>query len=398
MLYVYYTAACAAIQTILIIQEVFLMDPAIHDLIIALRHRLHAHPELSLEERWTKATLMDLLRAHTQLEVVDCGAWFYAVYHTAVPTRAPLAFRADFDALPVAEAPGRPYCSQVPGLSHACGHDGHAAALCGLALSLEATGADRDVFLLFQHAEEIGAGGEACADFLRESPVTRVYAMHNMSGFPEGTVLVRDGLTQCASCGRSFYFHGQSCHASQPEDGRNPAFAVAELTLASRRFCEDTAWPALVMATVVHAAAGQEDFGIAAGDGQLSLTLRAARDADLARLDAMLCEEAARLAEVYDLRWETRRCDVFPETRNDPDAAASVREAARSLGLPLQTLDAPWRASEDFGWYTKVRPGAMFYIGNGIDHPALHTADYDFNDAILDTAVAMFRALITVTP
>ena len=52
-----------------------------------------------------------------------------------------------------------------------------------------------------------------------------------------------------------------------------------------------------------------------------------------------------------------------------------------------------WRASEDFGWYLKECPGAMFYIGNGEEWPALHTKEYDFNDRILERAVDMFLKL-----
>lgn len=375
------------------------MDPQTHDLITALRHRLHAHPERSGEEKWTKATLIDFLQAHTRLEVVDCGAWAYAVYHSLSPTREAIAFRADFDALPIAD--GRsdlPYQSVRPNLSHACGHDGHAAALCGLALYLEATGADRDVYLIFQHAEETGAGGQTCAAFLKTVPVRRVYAMHNMSGFPENSVVVRDGLSQCASEGVTFHFQGARCHASQPEDGRNPALAIAALITASERLIKETTWPGLVLATVVGARIGQGDFGIAAGEGQLSLTLRAEEESALKQLEALLAAEAERQAETWKLEWQMDRCDIFPETRNDPATAAIVREAAAALGLKTLEPETPWRASEDFGWYTKVCPGAIFYIGNGLDHAPLHTPDYDFNDRILSTIVAMFGKIIQLTP
>ena len=64
---------------------------------------------------------------------------------------------------------------------------------------------------------------------------------------------------------------------------------------------------------------------------------------------------------------------------------------------PIEMMEL-WRASEDFGWYTKVCPGAIFYIGSGEDYPALHTESYDFPDAILPAAVQMFRAILTALP
>ncbi|MCI8743977.1 MAG: amidohydrolase, partial [Lachnospiraceae bacterium] len=77
------------------------MKPDHLEKIIELRHRLHACPELSLQEHRTKETLMEFLRAHTCLEVVDRGRWFYAYYDCGKPEAGAVAFRADFDAVPV---------------------------------------------------------------------------------------------------------------------------------------------------------------------------------------------------------------------------------------------------------------------------------------------------------
>ena len=86
------------------------------ELIVALRHQLHAHPELSLEEHWTKQTLMTFLRTHTSLAVVDRGAWFYAFYQCPLPDASAIAFRADFDAIAITDARNDlPYHSQCPG-------------------------------------------------------------------------------------------------------------------------------------------------------------------------------------------------------------------------------------------------------------------------------------------
>lgn len=71
-----------------------------------------------------------------------------------------------------------------------------------------------------------------------------------------------------------------------------------------------------------------------------------------------------------------------------------MRNAAEKLHLPVVELTEPLRASEDFGYYTKECPGAMFYLGNGEDYPALHTPEYDFRDELLELAVNIFRKLI----
>ena len=156
--------------------------------VVALRHELHRHPELSLQEKETKQRLMDFLKKETSLAICDQGRWFYAVY--AGKGKKRIAFRADFDALPIPEEPLLSYASENPGVSHRCGHDGHASALCGLALMLEKYGCDNEVYLIFQHAEEIGAGAAECAGLLKKIKMDRIYAFHNWSGFPEGGIVI----------------------------------------------------------------------------------------------------------------------------------------------------------------------------------------------------------------
>ena len=197
-----------------------------------LRHELHAHPELSMEERETKRRLMEFLRENTKLFIEDRGHCFYAYANGNNEKLEPIAFRADMDALPMEEKAGLPYGSKNPGVCHKCGHDGHCAALCGLALETDRLGTDRPVYFIFQHGEEIGGGGEECAGLIREKGIRRVFAFHNMSGYPEGQVLVKSGVTQCTSKGLTIYMEGTPAHASQPEDGKNPAAALAKLALA----------------------------------------------------------------------------------------------------------------------------------------------------------------------
>ena len=136
-----------------------------------LRHELHAHPELSMEERETKRRLMEFLRENTKLFIEDRGHYFYAYANGKNEELEPIAFRADMDALPMEEKAGLPYGSKNPGVCHKCGHDGHCAALCGLALEADRLGTDRPVYFIFQHGEEIGGGGEECAGLIREKGI-----------------------------------------------------------------------------------------------------------------------------------------------------------------------------------------------------------------------------------
>ena len=373
-----------------------------------LRHELHAHPELSMEERETKRRLMEFLRENTKLFIEDRGHYFYAYVNGKNEELEPIAFRADMDALPMEEKAGLSYGSKNPGVCHKCGHDGHCAALCGLALEADRFGTDRPVYFIFQHGEEIGGGGEECAGLIREKGIRRVFAFHNMSGYPEGQVLVKSGVTQCTSKGLTISMEGTPAHASQPEDGKNPAAALAKLALAIEAMAgaqrgeenagqgENSSFGGFVLATIVELSAGGRNFGIAASKGSVSVTLRADYERDLNRLEERIRETAEGLAKQYGLALSFEEQDFFPETVNDPEAVSLVRRAAASLKIPVRELSQPFRASEDFGYYLKQCPGAIFYIGNGADHPQLHTAEYDFNDGILERAVDLFFALLRV--
>lgn len=359
----------------------------------ALRHQLHAHPELSGREVWTKGHLMAFLTEHTKLELVDRGAWFYGVYRAQKP-RGSIAFRADFDALPMEERTDLPYRSQQPGAAHKCGHDGHSAALAALALEVDDLGADKDVYFIFQHAEEIGVGGAVCAQLLEEEGIDEVYAFHSMSGYPRGAVCLREGTMNCASRGMIIRLEGAPAHASTPELGRNPALAVAHLVDAIPTLTRPEEHRGVVLCTVIQIAVGAPAFGMSAHSGRLLLTLRAQYEAELDALQRALEERAAQEAARYDLRCALEYQDVFPETANHPVAVERVRRAAAGLGLPVVEMGAPMRASEDFGYYLKRAPGAMFLLGNGEAYPPIHAADFDFLDEHIPTACALFRALI----
>jgi amidohydrolase len=361
-------------------------------LITGLRHELHAHPELSGQEIQTKRRLQAFLQTHTSLEITDCGAWFHARKPggSALP---PIAFRADMDAVAIQDDPSLPYASTVSGVAHKCGHDGHCAVLAGLALELDTVTTDRDVYCIFQHAEETGQGARECAGLVTEKGIAEIYAFHNMSGQFPGCVGIRSGTMNCASQGVAFHFQGLPAHASLPETGKNPAFAVADLLRALPGIAGTANFSGQVWCTVIQVAVGSRNFGIAAGDGSLLLTCRGEQEADMLKLTATL-ENAARQFAVRDgLDLTISLHDVFPETVNHPEAVDRVRAVCKRLGYPVHAMPEPMRSSEDMGHFLKATNGALFLIHTG-DRPPIHTPEYDFDDCILEQAVAMFKALI----
>ncbi len=362
--------------------------------IISLRQSLHQHPELSLEEKETKKRLISFLQQHTSLLIEDRGSWFYACNKEG---KGGLAFRADMDALPIEEGTDLPYHSLNPGISHKCGHDGHMAALCGLALELDQNKSDIPVYLIFQPAEEIGKGAMLCSSLLQEKEIQEIYAFHNLGGFPENSILYRKGLSQPASEGLTLSFLGKTSHASAPEKGIHPAPAIADLITFANKL-ENEPSESMRLCTIVNVSIGKKDFGISPGEGEISFTLRAEEEAEMLEMEKALIEKGRALSNAYDLQLQYEKKDYFPETRNHDASIQRILEAAKELGKECIEMKDLWRASEDFGYYTKKCRGAIFYIGTGEKRAALHTAEYDFNDAILETAVDLFCKIIRELP
>jgi len=361
-----------------------------------LRHELHKHPELSGQEVWTKQRLMRFVAENSNLEIHDREAYFYAVYRSPSAKRPGIAFRADFDALPMEDEIDAPYRSCIPGAAHKCGHDGHAACLCALAAELEELAPDRDVYLIFQHAEETGAGAKVCKAVLEENDICEVYGYHNQYGEPLGKILTRPNTINCASKGMSIRMIGEPTHASLPENGKNPVFALSNVVQAIPVIADKSRYKGLLLCTVVQFDLGEHAFGMAASDGVLRCTIRGEYEEELNRLQQQLEDCARAQAEEYGLRVEFTYEDEFPESFNHPASVEKVAEAARELGYPFEILAEPYKGSDDFGCYTKIKPGAYFFAGMGTDTPGHHTAAYDFNDGTIPYAVEMFKKLIVL--
>jgi amidohydrolase len=361
------------------------------EIITQLRHRLHELAELSMHEVRTKKHLMDFLTRTTSLQVVDCDSWFYAYYY-AGDDRPTVAFRADFDALPMDEDIDVPYASETPGVSHKCGHDGHSAILAGTALEINADGAPNNIVFLFQPGEETGEGAVQCLGIFDAFDIDEFYALHNFPTLPLNMIGGRSGATNCASTGLRLDFTGTPSHASLPEDGRNPSLAIAETISSLPGTFDQSKYTDLVMCTVVHVQIGEKSFGVSPGEGSLWLTCRGARQSEMeAAISSTLAVAEARAA-AHQLSLTVSYHETFPENASHAQCVQAVREACGRCGTQFMELPSAARGSEDFGHFLHKAPGAMFVIGGG-DIPQIHTAGYDFPDGILETAVNVFLEL-----
>lgn len=365
------------------------------ELVKELRHELHKNPELSNKERWTKERLINFLKEYSNLEIVDKGNWFYAIYRGEEGNRN-IAFRADFDALPMEEVIDLPYASENAGVSHKCGHDGHSATLAGFALEVDQLGAKDNIFFLFQHAEETADGAKESVELIAEEEIDEIFAYHNMSNMPYQSVNVIDGVAQFASKGMIIKMKGSPTHASQPELGKNPSYAIINLANSLTELTSSKNNEGLVLATIVQINVGEKAFGMAASKGELLLTIRAEYEKELDKIQERIEEIAIDEGNKDGLEVSFEYQDEFPETYNHKESSDKIRKVSKEKEIELVEMSEAFRASEDFGQYTKQTKGAIFYLGNGMDYPAIHTSNYDFRDGIIETGVELFKGLVAL--
>jgi amidohydrolase len=374
----------------------------IGEALVGLRHELHRHPDLSGEEGPTAERVAAWLREHTSARLIEGlgGTGLAAVFEPAGEAASQtLLLRAELDALPIREDGSLDYHSVIEGVSHKCGHDGHMAMLCGVAGLLERFGADCRVVLLFQPAEETGEGARAVLADPRfdELRPDRAFALHNLPGFPEGSVVLRSGTFASASQGLWVKATGDTAHASTPHLGRSPALALA------RMIQELTPLAAEVLPghrdtfiTITHLAMGRPSYGVAPGAGELRATLRAASDDDLETLVRAAFTTIKRVAASEGIEAEIEHQEHYASVVNDDQGTTLVERAAQLAQLPLVHLEEPLPWSEDFGQILGRAPGALFGLGAGAAARPMHSLRYDFPDSVLTRGTLCLFALTQV--
>ena len=187
---------------------------------------------------------------------------------------------------------------------------------------------------------------------------------------------------------------GKTAHASLPESGISPAPALAELIPALTGLRSGSIENAdLVLATITHITLGEAAFGIAPGAGELWVTLRTVTDSSMSALRAKAEELARTSAARHGLSVSFSWHDEFRHCWNDEEATALIRQALDQESLPHESGQI-FRASEDFGRFGDVAKSAMFFLGAGENHPALHNPDYDFPDTLIPIGSRVFLRLI----
>lgn len=362
---------------------------------VAIRHDLHAHPELSGSEERTARVVSDALTRHGIRHEKNVGGT-----HGLVATikggagRGPtFALRGDMDALPIQEENDAvAYKSRVPGTMHACGHDGHTANLLGVALVLNEIKESLPgrVKLIFQPAEETVRGADALVAAGVVDDVDAILMLHGWPHLRPGQIGVRNGPAMASADSFTLEIRGKGGHGAYPHDTIDPIVVGAQVisalqTIVSREVAPVT--PCVVSITTFHAGTARnvipEKAELSGTARALDPDLRDALPAQIERVVAGICS-ALRAEYAFDYHFGT------PVTVNDTGISDLLREVGRDLLGPdnVVELREATMGAEDFAYYLQKTPGAMFRLGTGCPY-LLHTPKYDFGDSPLETGILM---------
>ncbi|MGP1346239.1 MAG: M20 metallopeptidase family protein [Phycisphaerales bacterium] len=386
-----------------------LIDPVVPQA-RAIRHELHRHPELNYEERRTSETIrreLEAIGVQFQGGVArGTGVVAYLPATSPAPRTRTIALRADIDALPIHEQTGLEYASQTPGKMHACGHDGHTAMLLATARALSsAAHRPNHVLMLFQPAEEGGAGGLAmCEDgaldgSLIGTPADVIFGQHGWPDMPVGTVATRTGPLMASTDEFLLTIRGKGGHAAHPETTIDPIVVASHLVVALQTIVSRRTEPNDASVVTVGRIAGGFAQNVIPDTVVLEGTLRALTDhvratneREFKRIIEGVC---ATYGATPELDWQPG----YPSVHNHPGATDHFRAVAAGVmgEHAVHERPRPTMGGEDFSYYGRHIPACFFFLGlrpPGADsYPNLHTPRFDFNDAALPHGIALFTAL-----
>jgi hippurate hydrolase len=371
---------------------------------IASRCWFHQHPELTWQEQNTARHIRE------QLTGWDIP-WRTCAELGTVATLAPaakgehIAFRSDMDALPINESVAIECCSQVPGKMHACGHDGHMAALLGTAawFRQQEKQLQGPVSLIFQPAEEGGHGASKMIEDGALDGVDTIYGWHNWPALPAGVALCPDGAVMSGNGTFHMTIKGRGGHASQPEAARDPVLAAAAITLNLQQIISRRLPPQAAAVVSVASIMADSNVTVIPDSVRLEGSIRVSDPRWRKQINDLIVEISDHTSATYGVTAEVEIRPRYEATINHARPASRYREALQAeLGKHCHDSDIllPIMASEDFSYYLNKIPGAFALVGMSEQGPEgmcygapCHSPEYLFNDRIIESVIRVFARL-----
>jgi len=374
---------------------------ASYDEMVSIRRYLHMHPEVSFQETETANYIQKFYKdLEIPFQANIGGNGVVARVKGTFPGKT-VALRADFDALPIQDAKNVPYKSTVPGVMHACGHDGHTAALLILARTInEFKGqlAGEYVFI-HQHAEEYAPGGAkpmieaGCLE-----GVDVIFGTHLWSQTPLGTIEYKTGPIMAAADRFSITIQGKGGHGANPHDTKDSIVVASQLVVNLQQLVSRRVNPTESAVLSVGSFIADNAFNIIADTVKMTGTVRTfkpeVRDLMETELKRVL-EGSCYTADCsYSFLYERG----YPPVINHKEETDFLANIASTIpGVDRVNESELLMIGEDFGYYLEEIPGTFFFTGampEGEVFPH-HSPMFDFDErAMLVAAKTLGMAAI----
>jgi len=358
--------------------------------VLATRHHLHRFPEIGLSEFKTSDYVAEQLTAlgyEVTRGLATTGV--VATLRNGSSGRS-VGIRADFDALPILEETGLPYASEIPGVMHACGHDGHTAMLLGAAKILaERRNFDGVIHLIFQPAEENFGGARLMIEdgLFERFPCDAVFALHNDPEIPFGHFALREGPIMAAVDECKITVNGRGGHGAEPQSTADPIVCGASIVMALQTIVSRNIHPldpTVITVGGFHAGAASN---VIPERAEMVLSIRSFDPRVRDQLESRIRAVAEGQAASYGMGVTIDYQRGYDPTVNHKAETDFVRDLAASFAGQDKVYDLPrpMMGSEDFAYMLAERPGSYFFLGTQRtpNDPPLHHPRYDFNDDIL---------------
>jgi amidohydrolase len=365
----------------------------------AIRRDIHAHPELSYQEQRTSdlvATALEKWGILVHRGLGGTGVVGEIKGRTA--GGGAIGLRADLDALPMQEINTFAHASLHPGKMHSCGHDGHTAMLLNAAHYLaETRNFDGTVYVIFQPAEEAGAGARRMMEdgLFTKFPMQAVFGMHNWPGMPVGTFGLTPGPIMASSNEFCITIRGKGAHGGMPNLGIDPVMTAVQIAQTLQTVISRNRNPldaAVLSITQIHA--GSAD-NVIPTEAIMRGTVRTFTLETLDLIEQRMREIVEHTANAMGASSNFEFTRSYPPTINHPKEAEFCAQVMRSIVGAENVNDhvEPTMGAEDFAYMLLEVPGCYVWIGNGVGGHRdaghglgpcmLHNGSYDFNDELL---------------
>lgn len=367
--------------------------------VIGLRRTIHQYPERGFEEYKTSELIRSKLKEYGVDEI-----------HTSAKTGVigilkgtcgdyTTAFRADIDGLPVQEINECEYKSTREGHMHACGHDGHTAALLGFvkyAVSNRDQIKDHLIFI-FQPAEEGPGGAEVMVSegVIEKYQIDRIIGMHIFPEYPQNKVACIAGPMMARNGEVDITVKGEKAHGAMPHKGIDAIVAASNFVVAAQSIISRNVDPMKSAVFTLGKIHGGEAGNVIADEVHICGTIRAFNDDVYDTLVKKISGAAKGIGETYSCDIKVDFNHMYRVVQNDEKLVSALKKAVKAEDF----IEArPAMISEDFSFFQQKVPGMFFFVGSyseeaGHVYP-LHSSNFNFDEEILITAIQVYWDLL----